>query len=244
MDRQAKSAHRAARPTRRQRRRLTRFTPCAFPARATSCASSATTCCTPRSTCVARQRRWRHIRLLSAAKTTYNHDYPLRDARRQPATDRDRLRPSRRTNPPLLEQRARLRSGRFGPEPATRRLHVAALERPRPDARRSRQRLEPATRLQLTSVAPRRLGEALIETQLPSRSARSRRGRPRRAALVSLTSKNAERALNVGHHSTTGVTLARGRRSAKDHRSVRARSAAHSLRRRLRSAGTRRRDRA
>ena len=56
--------------------------------------------------------------------------------RRRPASDRHRVPAPRRTDQPLLEQRALRRAARSRPAPASRRLHVAAVGDLRPCSRR------------------------------------------------------------------------------------------------------------
>ncbi len=96
----------------------------------------------------ARARGWRNLRLLSSANDLQPR-LPRRGAGRQPEPDRDRVRPPRRQASPLLQHRAFLHPHRPRTEHATCRPHLASLEHPRPHPRRPRQRLVPATRVQL-----------------------------------------------------------------------------------------------
>src|SRR5262249_55490674 len=84
-----------------------------------------------------------------------------------PVRDGDGVRPPRREDPPLLEQRDLVHAARAGPEPATRRLHVAALGRPRPDERRAGDGLVAVARLPRRSALGPQAPPARLDLPVP-----------------------------------------------------------------------------
>jgi predicted dithiol-disulfide oxidoreductase (DUF899 family) len=87
---------------------------------------------------LARERGWRHLRLLSSRGNAYNRDHHAET----PDADAQRVRPRRRPVPPHMVLGADVRAARRGHGGPPRRLHLADLERARCDARRPRQRVE------------------------------------------------------------------------------------------------------
>jgi predicted dithiol-disulfide oxidoreductase (DUF899 family) len=72
-----------------------------------------------------RGRGWRNARLLCTAPSELQPRLRRRGRRRQSVADRHRVRPARRQDSPLLEQRAMVGPTRRRTGPSTRGLHVA-----------------------------------------------------------------------------------------------------------------------
>ena len=101
----------------------------------------------------ATSRGWRYARLLSSAGSTYNRDYQAEDERgNQWPLATVFVRRDGRIHHFWSSELAR--RSRCRPGPASRRLPLAAVGRPRPDARGQRHRLGTGARLQLISGAP------------------------------------------------------------------------------------------
>jgi len=92
-------------------------------------------------------RGWRNIRLLSAANTTYNDDYHTEaaDGSQRPIATIFVRRDGRTHH--FWSSELFFAPTEPGLHPPTRRLHVAAVEHPRPDTRRSRERLGTTARI-------------------------------------------------------------------------------------------------